>query len=370
MRNNYDNSLLSLISSVLTHYGAQASHKTLPELDVLLSKKFKNLVVMLFDGMGTAIMEKHLPPDAFLCKHFQSTISSVFPPTTTAATITMATGLSPIEHGWLGWSLYFDELGANVSIFPNTLSGTGAESAADYHVAQRYIPCKNVYEKISEATDNNVGTYCVSPFSSFKSKSVQDICNTVEKLCTYDEPKYIYTYWHQPDFDMHDNGTTHGKITAGILEINNEVEALCGRLKETLVIVTADHGLVDTTWLFIPDYPDIAECLLRMPSIESRAMTFFVKEGMKEQFETSFKSHFNDYYILYSKEQVLEKELFGGGTTNPRSAGFIGDYLAVAFGNISIECSPSTNHEVLKAAHAGMTEDELNVPLIIIDCTK
>lgn len=370
METNYENSLLSLISSVLKHYGVQVSHKTLPELDVLLSKSFKNLVVMLFDGMGTAIMKKHLPPEAFLCRHLQSTISSVFPPTTTAATITMETGLSPIEHGWLGWSLYFEELLANVNIFPNTLSGKGGRSAAYYNVAQRYIPCKSVYEKISKATDNNVSTYCVSPFSSFKSKSVQDICNTVEKLCTYDEQKYIYTYWYQPDLDMHENGTTHYEITADLLEINNEVEALCGKLKETLVIVTADHGLVDTTWLFIPDYPDIAECLLRMPSIESRAMTFFVKEGMKKQFEKSFKLHFNDYYMLYSKEQVLEKKLFGDGSAHPRSPGFIGDYLAVAFGDVSIDCSPSTNHEVFKAAHAGMTKDESNVPLIFIDCTK
>src|SRR5665648_416004 len=96
---------------------------------------------------------------------------------------------------------------------------------------------------------------------------------------------------------MHDNGTTHEKITADILEINDEVEALCGKLKETLVIVTADHGLVDTSWLFITDYPDIVECLLRMPSIESRALTFSVKEDMKEQFETAFNSHFSDYYI-------------------------------------------------------------------------
>lgn len=370
MKIDYDNSLLSLITSVLTHYGVRTSHKTLPDLDTLLSKNYKNVVVMLFDGMGTAIMEKHLPPDAFLYKHLKRTISSVFPPTTTAATITMETGHSPVEHGWLGWSLYFDEVGANVNIFPNTLSGTGGQIAADYNVARQFIPYISVYEKISEVTDNNVSTYNVSPFSSYKSQSVHDICNAVKQLCADDRQKYIYTYWHQPDYDMHDNGTMHEKITAHLLDINKEVEALCGRLKDTLVIVTADHGLVDTKWLFLTDYPDIMECLVRTPSIESRAMTFFVKEDMKEQFETAFKSHFNDYYNLYSREQVLEKEFFGTGRISPRSMGFIGDYLAVAFDDVSIEASLSSNREVFKAAHAGMTEDEMSVPLIIIDCTK
>ena len=34
-------------------------------------------------------------------------ITSVFPPTTTAATTSMLSGLNPNEHGWLGWDLYF-----------------------------------------------------------------------------------------------------------------------------------------------------------------------------------------------------------------------------------------------------------------------
>ena len=89
----------------------------LPELDILLRKNYKNVVVMLSDGMGTSILKKHLLADAFLIRYLQTTISSVFPATTTAATVTMESGLSPIEHGRLGWRLYFDEVGTNVDIF-------------------------------------------------------------------------------------------------------------------------------------------------------------------------------------------------------------------------------------------------------------
>lgn len=365
---DYNRSLLSLVSSVLTYYGAKTTHKTLPEFDSLLAKNYKNVIVMLFDGMGTAILEKHLSPDAFLRKSLKSTISSVFPPTTTAATVTMETGLSPIEHGWLGWSLYFDEIGANVSVFPNTLSGTAGQPAADYNVAMRYIPYISIFEKITEASHGEIGAHCVSPFLRYHSGSVGEICDTVKTLCAEAGRKYIYTYWSQSDYDMHDFGTLHERITADIRGINDSVEALCGKLRDTLVIVTADHGLIDTEWLFIPDFPDIAECLSRMPSIESRAMTFFIKEGMNEKFEAAFNTHFGGCYRLYSKKQVFNEGLFGSGTPNPRSEGFIGDYLAVAVGNISIECSPSVNHDVFKAAHAGRTEDEMNVPFISAEC--
>jgi len=104
---DYNNSLLALIASVQKHYGVPTSHKTLKTLDDLLEKNYKNVVVMLFDGLGTAVLKKHLPEEAFLRRHLKETISSVFPPTTVAATVTLGSGLSPIEHGWLGWSLYF-----------------------------------------------------------------------------------------------------------------------------------------------------------------------------------------------------------------------------------------------------------------------
>lgn len=363
---DYDHSLLSLISSVLSHYGVPTEHKTLPELDSLLNNNYKNVVVMLFDGMGTAITEEHLPPYAFLRRNMCKTISSVFPPTTTAATTTMETGLSPIEHGWLGWSLYFDEVGANVNIFPNTLSGTEGISAADYHVARQYIPYKNVFEKITEATDGSVKAYAVSPFSDFHSGSVSEICHTIKKLCAEDGRKYIYSYWHQPDYDMHDFGTMDIKITKDITDINDLAEGMCQDLSDTLVIITADHGLVDTKWRFLTDYLDITECLEKAPSIESRALTFFVKDGMGNRFEVAFNEHFSDCYYLYTKKQVTNDKLFGNGTPHFRSYGFIGDYLAVAHSNVSIESTSSTEHDVFKAAHAGITDDEMNVPLIVV----
>ena len=55
----YDKSLLSLTSSVLKHYGAESSHASYPYIDDLLARDYMNVVVMLFDGLGTRILEKH-----------------------------------------------------------------------------------------------------------------------------------------------------------------------------------------------------------------------------------------------------------------------------------------------------------------------
>lgn len=363
---DYKNSLLALIGSVLAYYGAGPRHGTLSVLDRLLTKKYKNLVVMLFDGMGTAILEKHLPEDAFLRKNMLSTLSSVFPPTTTAATITMESGLSPVEHGWLGWSLYFHEVGRNVNIFPNTISGSGGSPAAGYHMAGRHLPYETVFDRIKAATSGETGAYCVSPFSDYKSRDLRDIIETVKSLCAHKGRRYVYTYWTQPDLDMHELGTGDTRIASLLEEINGSVENMCASLSDTLLIVTADHGLTDTRWRFISDYPQIAACLERAPSIETRASAFFVKNGMGPQFEQSFREAFGDSYILLSREQVLSEKLFGDGEPNPRAYGMLGDYLAIATGPVSIDYQRQ-NRELFRAAHAGLTDEEINIPFIAVE---
>jgi hypothetical protein len=363
-----DNSILSLISSVAVHYGVKTDHKTLPVFDQLLAKNYKNVVVMLLDGMGTEIINKHLDENAFLRRNMKCVISSVFPPTTTAATTSIETGMSPIEHGWLGWSLYFRELEANVNIFPNTLSGSGGIPAAAYNIALRYVPLTYIYDKIIEATKGRVMAERVSYYSSYRSTSFHEICETVLKLCKEDRERYIYTYWHQPDYDMHEFGTVHEIVGEDIRNFNNEIETLCRSLHDTLLIVTADHGLIDTKWRYICDYPDVAECLSRRPSIEARALSCPIKDGMHKQFEEAFNKAFKDCYILFTKQQVLDKLLFGSGMPNARSLDFIDDYLAVATDSTSIDYCPPADHLIFKAAHAGMTKEEMNVPFIAVEC--
>ena len=63
----------------------------------------------------------------------------------------------------------------------------------------------------------------------------------------------------------------------------------------------------------IENYPKITECLKRGLSLEPRAVNFFVKEEKKQQFEEEFRKNFGDTFLLLTKEEVREKQLFGPG---------------------------------------------------------
>ena len=365
---NYDRSILSIASSVLNHFGIKdCQHKTLPEFDELLSKDYKNIIVMLFDGLGTSTLKYHLEENDFLRKHHVTDISSVFPSTTVAATTSIMSGYSPAECGWLGWDLYFEEIGENVAVFRNTLQRNG-EPAAKFNVAHKYIPVKSIMKRIEEFNGRR-SAYCVSFFSKYRSKSVEDICKTVYKLSKKRKKKYIYAYWHQPDGAMHGHGVTSNEAHEQILHINREVEKLCGKIENSLIIITADHGLCDSVNEYLEDYPTLFSMLKIPPSIEpSRALSLFVKEGMQKEFETEFNKLFGNDFRLMTKEEVFAENLLGFGKPHPRTYDFVGDYLAVATGNKSL-FTEREEHEFI-GVHAGLTEDEMTVPFIAIETKK
>ncbi|MBQ8782355.1 MAG: alkaline phosphatase family protein [Clostridia bacterium] len=361
---NYDRSILSIASSVLNHFGVKdCQHKTLPEFDALLNKNYKNIVVMLFDGMGVSIIEKHLDENSFLRKHFLCPISSVFPSTTVAATTTIESGYSPAETAWLGWDLYFKEIGENVAVFRNTLQKDGSP-AADYNVAQKYIPYKNIFDRIKEINGKN-SAFAVSPFTKFHSKSVRDICKDVYKLSKKRKKKYIYTYWHQPDKTMHAYGVTSKEAHKEILHINSEVEKLCGKLKNSLIIITADHGHCDGESIYLEDYPEISALLKVPPSVEPRALSFFVKESKKEEFKELFNRLFGKDFRLMTKDEVFNEKLLGNGTSHHKASDFIGDFFAVATGNKSIYIKREEREFI--GVHAGLTKEEMTVPFIAVE---
>ena len=69
VKNNYNECLTNLACSISKYFGASYKHNTIDYVDKLLEeKKPKNVVTILFDGMGSYILDKHLTKDSFFIK--------------------------------------------------------------------------------------------------------------------------------------------------------------------------------------------------------------------------------------------------------------------------------------------------------------
>lgn len=107
---------------------------------------------------------------------------------------------------------------------------------------------------------------------------------------------------------------------------------MCENLGEdTIVIISADHGHKNIEKAYtILDYPEIQECLIIPPSLESRSLAFWVKEDMKKEFEERFNKAFGDEFWLMTKDEFLSKHFLGYGEKHPKIDDFIGNYIAIS----------------------------------------
>jgi predicted AlkP superfamily pyrophosphatase or phosphodiesterase len=360
---DYDCSILGIPNSILSHYGAKPHHKTLPVLDEKFRQDYKNVVLLVLDGMGMEALKAH-SPNGFLANNCVAQLSSVYPCTTVSALTTLETGLTPIEHGWLGWAHYFKELGKSVELYTNKESGT-EKSVSESFISWQTIGFKNIFTQIQEA---NASIECcrVSPFGEYQCDTNEAICNHIEALCKKDGRRYIYAYHFQPDKDMHHTGCYSERTKANITLFNLQIEQMAKSLTDTLLIITADHGLVDTKLLDIEDYPEIWHCLYAPPTREPRSLSFFVKDECKAIFPEIWIKYFKDSFIFMTGDEAFENTYFGSGRPHKRAREFLGDYVAIATGDLSIWFR-NENGVVPDyiGLHAGLCHDEMVVPLII-----
>lgn len=359
---DYKNCGLNVAASVLQHFGAPCTHATHPDVDALLAaKEYKNIILMLFDGMGMATMQDHLPQDSFLRTHVVRPMTAVFPSTTVAATTSIESGDAPCEHGWLGWSMYFNQLDRTVDVFIDRDTFTGEPMGGDTRVIDQYRSYKNICQRL-EAT-GNVQANIVSRFGSVRIDTLDEMLHAAQALCSAEGRQYIYTYWHEPDHTMHDSGVMSvGDI---VRDIDARVRDFCQQLgDDTLVLVTADHGLLDAKYCFMSEHSQLQQALLRPFHIESRAAGFYVKQAYMQDFPQLFEQAFGkeDFWLL-STQEALARGIFGDGMPRADLREIIGDYIAIAISDKSIAYSP--DRAPLFAMHAGMTEREMRVPLIV-----
>lgn len=367
MKPNYDNSLVSVTNSILKYYGAKTHHPTLFEVDNLLSKNYKNVVLLVIDGMGINVLERNLSQNAFLRQHINLEISSVFPPTTTAATTSILTGQTPAEHGWIGWSCYFKEVDKCIDLFSNHESGT-ENPASDEHQPYKLMPYETIHSKIDKATNGKIKTCFVSPFSEFFANTMGGICEQIKMLCETDEQKFVYAYHVQLDHDMHDFGVSPDCIMQLMKSYDEQISNLANSLKDTLLLITADHGMTDITMKKIEYYPELEKMLKRHICVESRCCSFYIKDEYKTEFPILFDKTFGDKFVMYTHDEFIKSGLLGKGKHHKKVDDFIGDYVAIAVSDFAIWYNDiNGKFNDFNGAHAGLSKDELTIPLIVVE---
>ncbi|MEK6748898.1 MAG: alkaline phosphatase family protein [Pseudomonadota bacterium] len=371
-------SIVNLMSSISAGLGVV--NNAYPPLALLPPRQVaqaRNVVLFVVDGLGYQYLRQR-QANSKLARHLIGTLTSVFPSTTATAITSFVTGVAPLQHGVTGWYTYLQDADRVCAVLPFRVRG--ADAAIDARSASNILWARPLFERFAaksvvvmpEHIANSPYTLLTTgavkrvPFQNLQS-CVQNIFEAVQGG---EYRTFVYAYWPQLDTLCHEHGVNSAQAERHFQEIDRAfaylVEALLGT--DTLLLVTADHGLVDSTpqhKVVFNDHPDLM-AMLRYPlSGEPRAAYCHVKPGMHAAFKRYVETQLTESVALFESSVLLEKGYFGIGPPSAEFIARIGDYVLIMRDNWVIkDYMPGEKPFTQIGVHGGLTEDELLVPLI------
>ncbi len=374
---DYNHCILGTITSILKYYNVETKHKSSKKIDEILEfKKYKNIIFLVLDGLGEHILN-NISKDGFLKNNQIDCVTSVYPSTTTAALTTYYSGKSPYETGWIAWSQYFKEYGRAIDMLSHKESYMREPlKNPNLDVFKDVVHYESIYERIEEASPN-VKAYEIQPDyaerrakRSIRANNIDELIMNIEDLCQKQDNNFIFAYSDNPDGLLHKYGTDSEEVKTFVKEAEEKIQKMCNNFDDdTILIISADHGHknIEKSYTLL-DYPEIQECLIMPASLESRVLTFWVKEDMKEIFVKRFNKIFEKEFWLMTKEEFLDKYHFlGYGDKHYKIDDFIGNFVAlsVAGSMIRLETFLIEGKPIKKSTHCGLSKEEMEVPVII-----
>ena len=212
------------------------------------------------------------------------------------------------------------------------------------------------------------------PSTTISYKKTKHLFRKIKKIIQINkyQKKFIYAYSSSPDKLEHLFGTDSKKVKNYISNVDRLLEKLVVQLKgtNTTIFVTADHGLMDIQqYHYVNEDKELFDCLYMPTFPEPRFISFFVKPHKMDKFKEVINKYKDDYIFL-TRQEFIAKGYLGNGIMHPKIDDFLGDYLAIAISTAAMKSIYMQNGKWKKeflAHHAGLTEDEMLIPLIKID---
>lgn len=376
------NSLVNLMSSIKQHFGNRIFY---PPLEIFPIKEFvgiNNICLLLIDGMGYNFLEKY-GKKTTLYKHLRGKYTSVFPSTTAAAATTIYTGVAPLNHAVLGWFTYLRELGVISTILP--LFTRGLKTPHINHD----ITAESIFQMNSFFSDLNAKGFVLIPKSLvnssynkvFSAGASQIGFNNLKELFQFSNnilknspgKKYLFDYWPELDEIGHIYGINSEKAINHFNEIDREFGNFCDQISQQVssvkIIVTADHGLIDTTpqsTLILDQFPELYSMLTLPLCAEPRTVFCFVRPSKTEAFEKYITKHFADYCYMLRNQEFLDQKYLGCYEPHKKLFDRLGDYILLMKDNYILKDQLlGEKRKDLIGNHGGNSEDEMYIPLII-----
>lgn len=322
----------------------------------------RQVVLLVLDGLGWEQLQDRTRFAPTLAAMTGRAITTVAPSTTATALTSITTGLTPGEHGLVGYRM---ELGGEML---NVLrwSSDGGDRRRRFPPAdvQPFEPFLGqrvaVISKAElEATAFTEAHLRGSEQVGWRASSSMPII-VAEHLAR--GARLIYAYYDGIDKVAHERG--FGEFYDAELRAADRLVAdlLAVLPSSAALVVTADHGQVEVADRVVTPAAEVLR-LVRDQSGEGRFRWLHAKPGAAGELLAAARAGFGDVAWVHSRAELIEAGWFGRTVSQPVAAR-LGDVALVPHQPISFHDPDDSGPYPLICRHGSLTAAEMLVPLL------
>lgn len=336
----------------------------------------KRAVVVVVDGLGWHNLHDRASHAPFLTAELAGTIGKSTLPSTTAANLTfLGTGVQAGQTAMGGYTVRNPATGGRM----NLISWHGGPDPLEW---QR-VP--TIFERLAAAGARgaHVSTWRFEQSALTQAalrgahyvaaESLPERVDATVQLAREGDTSLTYLYWSDVDAIGHLRGWQTPEWAEELSHVDGEIARLTRLLPPgTLVVVTADHGMVDvpggTSKAFggparvdISAHPELAAGLTLVAG-ENRFLHLFTDEP--ESVAARWRGFFGERAIVRLRKEMFIDDAFG--PVRPDAADLFGDVMVMLLGDMSVHDLRVVSEAMfnLPGLHGSVTEWERAVPIL------
>jgi len=321
----------------------------------------EQVVLLILDGLGWDQFVEHRALMPALSGFVGRPITTVAPTTTATALSSIATGLTPGEHGLVGYRVMLK--GEVVNLLRWVSGDSDRRRSLPPRDIQPFTPFLGKAVPVISPAELEHSGFTEAHLRGSRPRgyrAASAIAVEVRRQLAAGEP-FVYAYYGFIDKTAHERG--FGEFYEAELRAADRIvgDVLAALPAGAVLLVTADHGQVDVGANII--HPDPA--LLAMVTAQSGEGRFrwWHTSGDVDELAKRALDAYGDVAWVVTREQVLDEGWFGP-TVSPPVAARLGDVALVASAAVSFFDPADSGPFELVCRHGSMTSAEVLVPLL------
>jgi Type I phosphodiesterase / nucleotide pyrophosphatase len=322
----------------------------------------EQVVLLVVDGLGWDQFVEHTSLMPALATFTGSRITTVAPTTTATALASIATGLTPGEHGLVGYRMLMQ--GDVLNVLRWASGDSDRRRALPPMQVQPFAPFLGVAVPVISPSELEGTGFTEAHLRGSRPvgyRAPSAIAVEVRRQLAAGE-RFVYAYYGSVDKTAHERG--FGEFYEAELRMADHVVSTVLEVLPpgAVLLVTADHGQVEVgDRLLVPDPAVLA--LVAMQSGEGRFRWWHAERATVDELTKAAIDAYGHVAWIVTKEQVLDEHWFGPTVSGPVAAR-LGDVAVVAREDVSFHDPLDSGAFPLICRHGSLTSAEVHVPLL------